>query len=95
MPHERNENPVYTRNRGFSYRGDFDGGTRVIYEGFSNPNNAESAEKWQIVKHTYTSTRLTASDWAQKTLDNGSKVSTDEFLFSWDDRTTLTYGAAT
>ena len=56
MPHERNENPVYTRNRGFSYRSDFVGGTKVIYEGFANPGTAESASKWQIVKYTYTGT---------------------------------------
>lgn len=92
MPHERNENPVYTRNRGFSYRADFQGGRRVIYEGFANPGTAESAELWQIVKHTYTNNRLTKSEWAEKTLTNGNKQATDEFLFAWDNRaTTISY----
>ena len=91
MPSQRNENPVYTRNRGFSYRSDFQSGTRVIFEGWADPGTAESAEQWQIVKYTYTSNKLTKSEWAEKTLTNGTKQATDEFLFAWSDRTTLTY----
>ena len=91
MPPERNENPVYIRNRGFSYRADFVGGTKVIYEGWSNPGTAESSSKWQIVKYTYTGTKLTKSEWAEKTLTNGTKQATDEFLFSWTDRTSHIY----
>lgn len=92
-PHERNENPTYTRNRGFAYRADFQGGTRVIFEGWSNPGIAEGEEKWQIVFHTYTSNRLVKSEWAKKTLDNGTKIATDEFLFAWSNRTSESYGA--
>lgn len=92
MPHERNENPVYTRNRGFSYRADFLSGTRVIYEAWANPGTAEDEELWQIVKHTYTDGRLVKSEWAVKTLENGTKQATDEFLFAWSARaTTVTY----
>ena len=92
MPPERNENPVYTRNRGFAYRADYLGGSRVIFQAWANPGVAESEEKWQIVFHTYLNNRLVKSEWAEKTLDNGNKKATDEFLFSWSLRdTTITY----
>lgn len=93
MPSQRNENSVYTRNRGFSYRSDFLGGTRVILEGWADPGTAEDSEKWQIVRYTYTNNKLTKSEWAQKTLTDGiTKQATDEFLFAWDNRnTSITY----
>lgn len=99
MGKNRNEVETYQRNRGFSYRADFQGGRRVIFEAWGNPGISEDATGdkdkstgWQIVKHFYTSNRLVKSLWAEKTLDNGNKKATDEFLFAWSLRdSTITY----
>ena len=88
MGKERNEQEVLTRNRGFRYKADFLSGTSVIYEGWADPHKQTSGASWQIIKHTYTDSRLTSSDWAQNT--NGTP--TDDFIFIWDNRTSYTYG---
>lgn len=93
MSKQRNEQETYTRNRGFTYRADFDGGRRVIYEGWAEANVSETTAGWQIVKHTYVSNRLTESNWAQMTNDGGVVLASDDFAHRWDQRAALTYGA--
>ncbi len=79
----RNETPTYSRNVGMRYRASFNSDNQVEYEGWAlNPNAVEGDLSWQIMKHTYTSNNLTASNWA-----NGS----DDFAFSWTLKTSYTY----
>ena len=90
MGKQRNETESYNRNIGFSYRADFSGGTRVIYEGWAYPGSAEGDAVWQIVKHTYNaSSRLTASNWAKFTNNSNVQKSTDDFVFAWTGHDTL------
>ena len=78
-----NETPVYSRNMGLKYRASFTGDNQVEYEGWSlDPASAEGDLTWQIVKHTYTSGNLTASNWANNS---------DDFSFSWTLKTSYTY----
>ena len=80
MSEARSETSVYSRNRGLKYRASFNIDNQVEYEGWAMDNNAtEDEKKWQIIKHTYTSGNLTASNWATPT--NGTP--TDDFIFSW------------
>lgn len=89
MPKQRNELETYQRNRGYRYKADFNGGTRVIYEGWADPHKLTSQSEWQIVKHTYdASNYLIASEWAR----NSNGVATDDFVHEWDERANLTYG---
>jgi hypothetical protein len=75
----RSEQEVLSRNMGFKYRASFNVDNQVEYEGWAiNPTVSEGDLKWQIIKHTYTSGNLTASDWAK---NNGKE--TDDFIFSW------------
>lgn len=83
MPNTRTETPVYSRNQGLKYRASFNSDNQVEYEGWAIDNRAaEGDESWQIIKHTYTSGNLTASNWATQT---------DEFIHSWTLRTEYTY----
>ena len=83
MPKERNETPVYSRNMGLKYRAEFNGDNQVLYEGWTlEASRLTSDAKWQIVKHTYTSGNLTATDWAD---------GTDDFIKVWDLRSSYAY----
>lgn len=78
-----NENPVYARNQGLKYRAAFNASNQVEYEGWAiNNHSAEGDLAWQILKHTYTSDNLTASNWATQT---------DDFIHSWTLKATYTY----
>ncbi len=89
MSKQRNEQEAYTRSRGFRYKSDLQGGIRVIFEGWTDPNRGISEAFWQIVKHTYDgNNRLTDSNWAQ----DSKGVATDDFVHIWNNRTSLTYG---
>lgn len=78
-----NETPGYVRNMGMRYRATYNADNQVEYEGWAiDPAAAEGDLKWQIVKHTYTSNNLTASNWAN---------SSDDFVFSWALRATYSY----
>ena len=74
-PFLRNEQQVYSRNQGLKYRASFTVDNQVEYEGWSVDNKAtEDDLKWQIIKHSYTSGNLTASNWGSNT---------DDFIHSW------------
>ena len=78
MSKHRNEMEIYARNVGFFYRASFDTNNRVEYEGWaycSNQSLNESAEIFQICKHTYDANgNLTQTNWANNS---------DDFRFSW------------
>ena len=75
MPSLRNEFITYSRNQGLKYRASFTTDNQVEYEGWAINNGAAEGDlAWQIIKHTYTSGNLTASNWAS---------STDDFVHSW------------
>lgn len=83
MGKRHSETEVLSRNMGLKYRASFDADGNVEYEGWAiNPASAEGSLAWQIVKHTYTSGNLTASNWAD---------SSDDFTFSWTLKTSYTY----
>ena len=81
--------------QGYQVRGDEDSGTELVYVGYSLPNTAESASNWQIIKITTSANgNVTAINYPQKTLSDGTVTPSSEFDFVWDDRATYTYGPA-
>ena len=77
-----NEQPTYTRNQGMKYRASFNASNQVEYEGWAINNHAAEGDlSWQILKHTYASDNLTASNWASQT---------DDFIHSWTLKGTYT-----
>ena len=79
MPFLRNEQQVYSRNQGLKYRASFNVDNQAEYEGWAIENDTSEGDlKWQIIKHTYTSGNLVASNWA-----SSGGHSTDDFIFSW------------
>jgi len=88
MPSQRNEQEVYTRNRGFRYKAFYNANGRVEYEMWADAHVLSSEAKWQIIKHTYNaSNRITNSEWARSGI-----LATDDFVHIADNYLTLTYG---
>lgn len=78
---------VYSRDQGLeerlAYVASGNGVGQVEYQGWAQPNAAQSAAMWRIRRFTYDSShRVTAIEWA-----GGD----DAFNGVWNDRATLAY----
>ncbi len=71
-----------------AFRGDYVGGTNLIYQGFARPGAVEGSLVWQISKHAYDgNNNIISTTWPQAS--NGSASS--EYQFSWTARAGYTY----
>jgi len=57
-------------------------GTSLVYHGWAQPGTAKSETGWAIVRHTYSGSDLTDTQWA------GGKATFDNV---WTDRVSLNY----
>lgn len=70
------------------FRGDYMGGTNLIYKGFARPGASTAEDVWQIAKLTYDgNNNITAIQWPR----NSSGAVSNDYEFAWDDRASYTY----
>jgi hypothetical protein len=71
-----------------AFRGEYDGASNLIYQGFARPGAPTSSAVWQISKHTYDgSNNITSTIWPE----NANGNVTSEYYYVWDDRASYTY----
>ena len=71
-----------------SFRGDYDGGTNLVYKGYAQPGSAETDPVWQIATLLYDgNNNVTEILWPE--LPSG--VASNYYAFIWADRTDYTY----
>lgn len=78
---------IYDSVDDLAFRGQYDGSNNLIYKGFARPGSAEGDSVWQIALLAYTSGNLTSIKWPQ----NSNMVASNDYVFSWTNRTTYTY----
>lgn len=70
------------------FRGDYMGGTNLIYKGFARPGSSTAEAVWQIAKLTYDgNNNITSIQWPRNT----AGAVTNDYEFVWDNRATYTY----
>lgn len=71
-----------------AFRGDYEAGENLIYQGFARPGVATSEAKWQISKHSYDGNdNILTTTWPE----NADGNATSEYYYVWDDRASYTY----
>ena len=88
MALDNNYNVIQDSALDEAFRGDYLGGTNLIYKGFARPGTLDTDSFWQIAKLAYDgNNNITSITWPA--LPN-TAVSSD-YLFQWSARTTYTY----
>lgn len=71
-----------------AFRGDYDGGENLIYQGFARPGASEAGAVWQVSKNAYDgNNNITSKTWPQ----NANAHASSDYSFVWADRASYTY----